>query len=282
MKISILNCLVCPVCHNSFISSIQKKTKERVFEGELKCKTCSKKFLIKDGIACFVACKKPSKKDIQKLRKITLKQEISGKWMHFYSKQEMEALKKEWNWMLSIIKKEKNTIHLDFATGTGRFLRNIIPKIKGEIIALEHNYPTCLELQFFLKKIKKYKRISIVCADARKMPFKDNVFDSVSSWHGLDEPKMGKAIKETKKVLKKGGYFTASGIHYQKDSKSFSIAKKHDIRFITKEAIIQSLQQAGFDEVRHKIFFQGKWNEKKSYLPVFGDFYSTYAIKAKK
>ena len=114
------------------------------------------------------------------------------------------------------------------------------------------------------------------------MPFRNGVFDSVSSWHGLDELKMEDAIKEAKRVLKKGGYFTASGVHYQKGSKSFSIAKKHNIQFIAKEAIMQALKEVGFRKIEYKRFFQGKWNEKGSYLPIIGDSYSTYAIRVKR
>lgn len=45
---------------------------------------------------------------------------------------------------------------------------------------------------------------------------------------------------------------------------------------------MEALKRAGFRKTQHKTFFQGRWNEKESYLPIFGDFYSTYAIKAKK
>lgn len=283
MEINIINHFECPVCHGNLTPLIRRKTKERILEGELRCKKCSKKFYIKDSIACFVSpLKKLTIKNIQKLRKITIEQEIPETWKRLFSRQEIVALKKEWGWMLSVIKKKKSALHLDFATGTGRFFRNVISKTKGEIIVLERDYPTCLELQYFLKKIKKYNRVSIVCADARKMPFKDGVFDSITSWHGLDEPKMRKTIKETRRILKKGAYFTTSGVHYQRGSKSFSIAKKHNIQFITKEAIARALKETGFRKIEYKTFFQGKWNEKESYLPVFGDFYSTYVIKVKK
>jgi len=283
MRLSIINHLACPKCQAEFSLSIYKKTKERIIEGELKCKKCGRKFYIKNGIACFASCsKKQLERDICKLRKTTIEQEIPKKWMRLFSKPEFAALKKEWSFILSIIKKNKSIIHLDFATGTGRFLRNIISKTKGEIIALDNGYGTCLELQYFLKKIKKYHNVSIVCADARKMPFKSSVFDSVSSWHGLDEPKIENAIKESKRVLKGGGCFIASGVHYQKGSKSFLTAKKHHIQFTAKEAIMQALKKTGFRKIEYKRFFQGKWNEKRSYLPVIGDFYSTYAIKVKK
>jgi ubiquinone/menaquinone biosynthesis C-methylase UbiE len=202
--------------------------------------------------------------------------------MHFFSKPELAALKKEWNFLLSVVKKNKSAIHLDFATGTGRFLRNIIPKTKGEIVALDNGFGTCQELQYFLKKIKRYGRVSIICGDARKMPFRNEVFNSVSSWHGLDEPKMQDAVKEAKRVLKKGGYFIASGIHYQKGSKSFLRAQKHGIGFLTKEMTMQTLKAANFRKTEHKIFYKGRWNEKGNYLPVFNDLYIIYAVRGKK
>jgi SAM-dependent methyltransferase len=283
MRLGIINHFACPVCRADFLLLIHKKTRERVIDGELRCKKCDRLFYIKGGIACFDSCqKKLPRNELKKLRQTTIEQEIPKKWMNNFSKEELTFLKKEWNWMLAPIKKNKNAIHLDFATGTGRFLRNIISKIKGEIIALDNGLGTCQELQYFLKRIKGYKKVSIVCADARKMPFKNGVFDNVSSWHGLDEPKMEEAIRETKRVLKKKGYLIASGLHYQEDSKSFLIAKKHHINFITKEAIIKTLEKAKFRNIEHRIFFCGKWNERESYLPVFGDFYSTFAIRARK
>ena len=283
MRIKILNKLVCPICHSALKFFIYKKIKERVVDGELCCKICKKTFTIKEEIACFISSsRKPSKKLTKKLRKITLNQEIPQKWIEVFSREEVAALKKEWQWMLSSIKKSKNATHLDFATGTGRFLRNIVSIAKGEIVALEHDYPTCVELKYFLKKIRKHSKVSIICADAGNMPFRDEMFDSVSSWHGLDEPKMNKALKEAKRVLKPKGYFTASGVHYLKDSKSFRRAKKHNINFLTKEMIIEALQNIGFHNIEHKVFFEGQWNEKGDYLPIFNERYISYAIRAQK
>jgi len=283
MRLNIINHLVCPICRADFSFSIYKETKERVIDGELKCKKCGKSFYIKNGIVCFVSCvKKQFERDVEKLRKATIEQEIPKKWMRAFSKPELVALKKEWGFLLSVVKKNKLAIHLDFATGTGRFLRNIVPETKGEIVALDNGYGTCQELQYFLKKIKKYNKVSIICANARKMPFRNEVFNSISSWHGLDEPKMKDAVKEVKRVLKKRGYFTASGIHYQEGSKSFRRAKKHNINFLTKEEITRTLRNAGFRKTEHKIFYKGHWNEKGDYLPIFGDLYITYAVRGKR
>lgn len=284
MKKSVINYLICPACYNGLSILEHKKAKGRISEGELKCERCGKVYYIKNDIACFLSSfdEQLTKEKKRALRKTTLSQEIPKKWMNLYSKEELSSLKKEWGWMHSVIKKGKNEIYLDIATGTGRFLSSFVKKTKGEIIALEKDYPTCLELRYYLKKIKEYDRVSIICADARQIPLKDKTFDGITSWHGLDEPKMEKAIKESFRVLKNGSFFIASGVHYREGSKSFTIAKKEGISFITRKAIKQTLRKVGFNESEHKVFFQGKWNEEGSYLPVFNDFFETYVIKAKK
>jgi uncharacterized protein YbaR (Trm112 family)/ubiquinone/menaquinone biosynthesis C-methylase UbiE len=280
---AVLNLLACPVCHTTLVLRKQKRIGVRIISGNLYCDTCGKTFPIKNGIVCFTAShEKLERKKLKQLRQTTILQELTNRWQHLYSPRELRALKKEWNWMLTTICKEKNTIHLDFATGTGRFLRFISSYTNGELVALEHDYATCTELLYFLKKIKKYDHISIVCADACAMPFVNNAFNSVSSWHGLDEPFIQGAIQESQRVLKKHGYFIGSGIHYQKKLKSFILAKKTSILFTTKESILRFLKTAKFYSVVHKIFFVGQWNEKEDYLPIYGDFYSVYGIKAKK
>ena len=48
-----------------------------------------------------------------------------------------------------------------------------------------------------------------IYADMFEMPFKDNTFDKVVTmrvWNHLDEKDLRKAIKESRRVLKKGGY----------------------------------------------------------------------------
>lgn len=283
MRINIINHLVCPECRGKFLLSIHKKTKERIINGELECGKCNRKFHIKNGIACFIiSCREPTQKTIQKMRKITVEQEIPNKWLKLYSKEEKKALKKEWRWMLSSIKKGKNAIHLDFATGTGRFLRNIVSKTKGEIIALDCDYPTCLELQYFLKRLRKYNRVSIVCADARMIPFKDKTFDSISSWYGIEELRMKSSIKESKRILKNRGFFTTSAIHYPEGSKSFLLAKKYGVRLITKEKLLEWFKETYFNEIEQKIFFQGYGGERDFPIPMFGDCYLMYVIRGRK
>lgn len=76
MRTNILSHLVYPKCQTEFLFSVIKKTKERIVEGELKCKKCGTRFYIKDEVAYFVPCgKKQFEKDVQGSRKITIEQE---------------------------------------------------------------------------------------------------------------------------------------------------------------------------------------------------------------
>jgi len=290
MKKNIIKFLSCPLCYSDFTVVIHKETKERVLEGELYCKKCKKKFDITNEIPCFTFRRKQKIEAVFRERggveKTTLKDKVLSEmwpkeWKQLFSKQEFSALQEEIDWMLAVIKKDKITIHLDFATGTGMFLRKSVFRTKGEIVALDFGYSTCQELQYFLKKIKKYSRVSIICADARKMPFRNETFDNVSTWHGLDELKMKDAIKEARRVLKRGGYFAASGTHYQEGSKSFLRAKKQGIGFLTKEMAAQTLKDANFHKIEHKVFYKGRWNEKGDYLPIFNDFYVVYGVRGR-
>ncbi len=83
------------------------------------------------------------------------------------------------------------------------------------------------------------------------MPLAGDSIDSISTWSGLDEPKVIKAIDEAKRVLKK--------------DKSQQYFKK-----------------LGFRDIDYKIFFEGKWTSGKDFLPIKGDYYASYAVTGKK
>lgn len=283
MRKKIISFLACPKCQGSLELEEKKETKERVMEGKLWCDRCSVSFFIKNGVGYFLPSKaKSMKQSSEMVEKLFMRQEVQETWKRLFSKEELSSLEKEWRWMLSDIKKTSGSAHIDFATGTGRFLRSVISETKGEIVTLDLDYSTCVGLQNFLKKIKKYKRVSIICTDARLMPFRKNVFDNASSWHGLDEPHIGSAIRETRRVLKRDGVFVVSGTEYKKKSKSFIRAKKEKIDFLSKIEAERIFKNVGFRNVISREFFKGRWDERGSYLPIYGEEYMTYVVQARK
>lgn len=70
---------------------------------------------------------------------------------------------------------------------------------------------TAIDTSEGMLKIAHAKNPDAECihADMFEMPFKDNSFDKVATmrvWNHLDENDMKRAIKEARRVLKKGGY----------------------------------------------------------------------------
>lgn len=284
MKKKLISIIVCPKCKSHLKLEITKRLRDRIIEGKLLCKRCSNTFAITNDIVCFkeITRRDKDRKKIQETQKMFLGQEFKKKWLQYFTKEEFTAVEEEWSWMIDKLELRNSRIHLDWATGTSRFLRNILGVIKGEIIALESDYTTCLGLRTFLKEIRKYSKVTIICSDARNMPLADNVVDSISSWHGLDEPKISKAIDESKRILKKNKVLVVSGMFYEKNSQSLKIAIKEGIEFAGKNKAYQYFKKLNFKDIDYKIFYRGKWLEHESFLPRIGDDYTCYGINGRK
>ena len=171
---------------------------------------------------------------------------------------------------------------MDWVTGTGRFLKNILNLVKGEVITLESDYATCVGLRDFLKKIKKYSKVTIIYGDARSIPLSDNSINSASTWSGLDEPKINKALDESKRVLKKDSPLVVSGLFFEDNSRSLKIALQEKIKFAKKDKTQQYFKKSGFKDIDYKIFFGGRWTSGKDFLPKKGDYYASYAVAGRK
>ena len=282
MKKKLTSILACPKCKSTLKVEEGEKLGNRIHKGKLLCKKCGARFEIIDDIVCFKPVTKKDRKKIKKMKNLFLGQEYKKKWLKHFTKEELPALKEEWRWMINILNLKESKTHLDWATGTGRFLRNILVKVKGEIITLEVDYATCVGLKAFLEKLGKYSNITIVYSDAKNIPFVDNSFDSVSSWHGLDEPDIKRAIDESKRVLKRNRMVSTGGLFYEESSKSLKIAKKENIEFAVEGKAYQYFKELGFKDIKYKTFFTGRWLSRKDFLPRFGDYYTTYVISGRK
>lgn len=283
MRRNLVSILICPKCKGNLELREEKGFKGRIQKGELKCEKCGNSFQIIDDIICFSSfSKKGLDKKIRKTQQMFLDQEVSKKWLKYFNKEELVNLKNEWQWLIDNLGLKNSKIHLEWAVGTGRFLRNILKICKGEIIAMEIDYATCVGLRAFLKKIKAYSKVTIICADAQRMPLADNSIDSASCWHGLDEPNISKALNESKRVLRKNKTLGVSGLFFEEKSKSLKEALRLKIKFAKERGAYQYFKKLGFREIRQKIFFRGKWEKGASFLPKKGDKYTSYAIVGKK
>ncbi len=283
MREKIISILICPKCGNSLDLKIERREGHRINKGILNCNRCNAKFKIIDDIVCFKSIlKKGLANKIKKNKKLSSNQEFYKKWLKYFNKKEMAALREEWEWMIKKSNLRNSRIHLEWAVGTGRFLRNILKLVRGEILALEVDYATCVALKDFLKKIRGYKKVTIIYSDAKNMPLASNSIDSASSWHGIDEPKMKKALVESRRILKKNGTLTVSGAFTEKDSKSLKAAIKYGMTLTKKDETYKYLKKLGLNKIDYQIFFEGEWLDKDSFWPKYGDYYSVYGVSGRK
>lgn len=127
------------------------------------------------------------------------------KFERYKHKIEADFLKKT----IKLIEKDKIKI-LDVACGTGRMLPEIFSVDDNiEYFGLDTSKEMLKLLEEKSKKLNKKKSVKIKIGDACKIPFKNNEFDIVFSYHLLwhlpkDEQK--KIIKEMLRVCKEGGF----------------------------------------------------------------------------
>lgn len=129
---------------------------------------------------------------------------------------------------------------LEIGCGSGAFTLDATRKVgkKGKVYALDIEQKMLSQLKTKLKdkKNKEIKNIELVCADARRLPFKNNFFDLVFMVGVLQEiPDVQKALKEIKRVLKPSGALAVTEFlpdpDYPLKSTTIKQAKKADLTF---------------------------------------------------
>lgn len=112
---------------------------------------------------------------------------------------------KRWNeTILDLIDSKPKNI-LELGCGTGILLRDLKEKFKSsKVFAFDLSYEMA-------KYANTKNRGNVVVADVEAMPFRDNSFDLIIARGVLHHvPSLGKALKEIRRVLRKGGVFVLS------------------------------------------------------------------------
>lgn len=111
--------------------------------------------------------------------------------------------------VLEKLKSNKKIKVLDVACGTGRMLP-VVLEYNVDYTGLDMSKSMTKYLKEKAKKMNKEKDVKLVIGDATKIPFKDETFDFVFSYHltwHLPEETQKKMILEMQRVTRDGGYF---------------------------------------------------------------------------
>jgi len=302
MKKEIINILRCPTCGGPLIFNIM-----------LNCENCGVNFPVVDDIAILLTpedlqkfLKEPWGKEllkeefgefvssndtISKLQKIIKQAKLEG--LKRYEAEDLNAslpeklnlaIEKGRKILVEKIRVKRTHTILDWPTGPGFFLEyltDIVPR-DTLIIATDINFGQLATTKAYLDKIGNAENVLFVVCDARNMPFKDSAFQAVTAWGGTVEiPNSKLAVKESYRLLEKGGYFGISGDIYKEKSKSFYIAKKLNIESVaTMECLKKILQETGFKNLFFDVIYEGHEAdietppEERCPLPAQGDWYS--------
>lgn len=181
---------------------------------------------------------------------------------------------------------------LDWPTGSGYCLHYLAKQANPNaiIVSLDINFRGLASIKPYYEKHGLADRMLFVAADARKMPFKDGVFQSVTAWGGICEiENAGAGFCETHRVLEPDGRFGASGDQYKEGSPSMEVAVKTGVSsLVLRKNLESTMTDIGFKDVRYDALWEGldPWvdepEEERCPLPARGDWFQTLVVSGQK
>lgn len=181
---------------------------------------------------------------------------------------------------------------LDWPTGEGYCLHYLARQAHPEalVVALDVNFRTMAKIKPYYEKYGLSDRMLFVAADARKMPFKDGVFQSVTALGGTTEIENTEAgFSETYRVLESGGWFGLSGDQYKEGSPSMEVAARFGLAGpLTKDRLEATMNSIGFCNLAYEVLYQGYDadddlpDEERCPLPARGDWYQQIVAAGQK
>lgn len=181
---------------------------------------------------------------------------------------------------------------LDWPTGPGYCLEYLIDQIDPEalFVALDVDFRRLTRTKARLEKKGLSSNLIFAVADARKMPFKDGVFQAVTAWGGtLETGNPELCLRETCRVLEENGWFGINGEQYKEGSPSAKLAEQLGLASLETRAKLESAMQfASFRNLEYEVLYEGYGfdddlpDEERCPLPARGDWYQLIAASGQK
>jgi ubiquinone/menaquinone biosynthesis C-methylase UbiE len=208
------------------------------------------------------------------------------------SEEHRMAIEKSREEILGLCRAESARRILDWPTGNGYCLKHLVNRVDPEalVVALDINFRSLAKNKPYFDKNGFSDNMLFVVADARRMPFKDGVFQSVTAWGGTGEIENADAgFRETFRVLQSDGWFGVSGEQYKENSPSMKIAEQLGLdALLTKSRLQAAMKSMGFRNLEYEVLYEGYdiddnlSDEERCPLPARRDWFGLIAASGQK
>jgi ubiquinone/menaquinone biosynthesis C-methylase UbiE/uncharacterized protein YbaR (Trm112 family) len=289
MKEQIGELLVCPICEGSLVFA-GKRTHDRFVRGHFRCGN-GHLYQVKDEIGLLKDAKVSADEfewrvDVADEKRY---EEVRRQYDSFLREDQRDANRRMMERLGSLTAKscERSGLVLDIATGMGTFILPLLQESIGnfQVVGTDIDEKPLRGLLNKASRAGVYDRLSLIVTDAKHLAFKSNAIYTISSFFGFDNvPHTTSALKESGRVLHRGGSVFFSSIWYKEGSESMRLAEKHEVCEIASEARLEkALKEAGLVLESLEEVYSGLWpHNPMDLLPVEGDEYAHVLVQAKK
>ncbi|MEM3579800.1 MAG: class I SAM-dependent methyltransferase [Candidatus Bathyarchaeia archaeon] len=290
MHNKLLKVLVCPICKTPL--TFNGETSEyRLVNGILECGK-GHMYQVKEEIGLIKDAKLSAgefewKVDVIDERRYDEIQRQYASYLREDQKAALEKLKEKLAHYVIASFKESNDMILDIASGMGTFILQLARNSPEKMLIIGTDIDE-KPLRGTMNKAKKagfYSKLSLVVTDAKHLAFKNESFQTISSFFGFDNiPETVLALKECFRVLKPGGKTVFTSIWLNEGSKSIEVAEKYGVAQIANEKRLKKvLEKTGFTLECIEEVYSGVWPyHPMDLLPIEGDEYSDVIVQARK
>lgn len=165
--------------------------------------------------------------------------------------------------VLRLLGRPRGGRYLDLGCSAGLYARNLAPKTGGEVVGLDISPPMLREAA--RRARRSGARLSLVRADAHRLPFADASFSGVACGGTLNELRdPARTLRETARVLAPGGRLALMGLLRARSAAGSALQgllSAGGLRFFSPEEVRQLLISAGLSPdhltARGPVFFAG-------------------------
>jgi DNA-binding transcriptional MerR regulator len=270
IPVNFLSNFSCPKCGKNLNLVKGSIENNQIFNGEFNCE-CGYKAEVIDGILVTETAETYTPENLEKDNPGNI----------FVKKTNMSFANLIYKGMSWIYKRLNQTdlsekIILEIGTGSGFFLKKLIESLDDNsvYIALDNNLEFLKSAKKYLQAIGKRVNIVFIACDFKDIPLKNNITDILLDVYGTADDSLDKEfypVRDTKHLLKQGGIWYGTYIHFNDNSKTLNTINRQSREKYKSDFIRKSFSNNGFEELETSFLGKAtKFGESEPFI-VDGD-----------